>query len=158
MPTFKWNISEFKRVRKTELMVAVLEGIGRETVARCNTDLHAAQTRRKQPVKDGYTFHVTDAGTRARLHINPDTARGIAHEAVNHTILKSLPVGKLPTPPPDHQIPRELARSGGLGELLKTRAAKAEKKRESNRRSSQKAAEKRKRKAVFLQHVSKFTP
>lgn len=111
MARFKWNIDEFVRIRKSEGMISHLQDIGRETVARCNTDLHAAQARRKQPQADGYDHNVTTGGTRARLYIRPYTARAIAHEAVNHTILKSLPVGKLPSsPPPDHEVPRELAR------------------------------------------------
>lgn len=110
MATFKWNIEEFKRIRKSEGMIAHLEAIGRETVARCNADLHAAQARRKQPEADGYDDHVRIGGTRARLYINAFTARGMAHEAVNHAILKNLPIGRLPSAPPDHEVPRELAR------------------------------------------------
>jgi hypothetical protein len=87
-----------------------LEKLGEEVVARCNADLRAAQAKRKQPVEDGYDFHITH-GSRSRLNIFPTTARAIAHEAVNQTILKTMPMGaKGHTGAPDHEIPRELAR------------------------------------------------
>jgi hypothetical protein len=107
---FKWNIEEFKRIRTCEGMASQLEAIGEATTARSNEDLHAAQAARKQPVADGYDYTVVTTGDRARLFINATTARAMAHEAVNHTILKSLPVGKVPSPPPNHEVPRELAR------------------------------------------------
>lgn len=86
-----------------------LHKLGEETVARCNADLRAAQAKRGQPVEDGYDYHITH-GSRARLNVFPSTPRGIAHEAVNQTILKHMPMGTAKTGAPDHDIPRELAR------------------------------------------------
>lgn len=107
----KWNLDEFERVRKSPGMKAHLNDIGSVTVARCNADLHAAQSARKQPVADGYDHKVTEGSTRARLIISATTARALAHEAVNNAILKNLPIGSLPEiPAADHEIPRELAR------------------------------------------------
>jgi hypothetical protein len=143
---------EWERIRKSEGMVAYLEKVGTETVTRSNADLHAAQAARKQPVEDGYDHHITTEGSRARLYIEPTTARAIAHEAVNHTILKSLPMGTPPDATADHEIPRELQRSGGFSELLKKRKAeqqtKADKKEAALQRRRDKArqrAEERKR-------------
>jgi hypothetical protein len=61
-------------------------------------------------VEDGYDYHITH-GSRARLNVFPSTPRGMAHEAVNQTILKHMPMGTAKTGQgPDHDIPRELAR------------------------------------------------
>lgn len=112
----------WKEIRTSEGMVAYLEKLGVETVARCNTDLHAAQEARKQPVADGYDHNITTEGSRARLYIEPTTARAIAHEAVNHAILKSLPIGGPSELPADHEIPRELPK-GGFKALVDKRTA-----------------------------------
>jgi geranylgeranyl pyrophosphate synthase len=71
-------------------MVAYLEAKGEEWVAELNTELHAAQAKRKQPVEDGYDHHVTTGGTRARLYIVAETARAQAHEAKHSSILKLM--------------------------------------------------------------------
>lgn len=111
MARFEWNLEEFENIRKSEGMVTHLEGLGSETVTRCNAELHAAQARRKQPQEDGYEHRVSRTGDRARLYIVASTARGMAHEAVNNAILKNLPIGDKPDiPAPDHEVPRELAR------------------------------------------------
>jgi hypothetical protein len=44
--------AEWERIRQTPEMVAYLNKLGEETVTKCNEDLHAAQTARKQPVAD----------------------------------------------------------------------------------------------------------
>lgn len=141
---FPSDSPEWRRIRTSEGMVAYLEKMGAETVARCDTDLHAAQEARKQPVADGYAHVVTTGGTRARLYIEPTTARAIAHEAVNHTILKSLPIGGPAEAPADHEVPRELQR-GGFKDLLDKRKAeseaKAAKKAEGLAKRRAKAAE-----------------
>lgn len=88
-----------------------LENVGTETVAACNADLRAAQAKRGQPIEDGYDFHITH-GSRSRLNIFPTTPRAMAHEAVNQSILKNVPVGETRGTPrgPDRAVPRELAR------------------------------------------------
>jgi hypothetical protein len=104
------NNPEWRRIRNTPEMTAYLEHIGVETVSRSNSDLHAAQAKRRQPQEDGYDHHISH-GSRARLTIFPDTPRAMAHEAVNQTILKNLPVGEIKgARPPDHEVPAELAR------------------------------------------------
>lgn len=120
---FGRNNPEWARIRKTPAMEAELEERGRMWVARLNADLRASQARRKQPIEDGYTFNVTTEGTRARLYVWPFTARAIAHEAVNQSMLKLVPIGSIKrTKGPDHGVPRELARranaarSGGVAE------------------------------------------
>lgn len=113
MARFEWNVDEFERIRKSPGMIGHLNAIGRETVSRCNAELHAAQAKRKQPVEDGYDRTLSLIGDRARLIITPVTARAMAHEAVNHSILKNLPIGDVPAAPEaDHEVPRELGRRG----------------------------------------------
>jgi hypothetical protein len=105
---FGFNNPAWREMRNSPAVDEYLDRVGAETVAKCNADLHAAQTKRRQPVEDGYDFHITH-GTRARLNIFPDTPRAIAHEAVNQSILKNVTVGdKKAAHGPDHDIPREL--------------------------------------------------
>lgn len=104
---------EWKRIRTSPEMKAYLDAIGQETVARCNASLHAAQAARNQPQEDGYAADVVATGDRARLNINPTTARAKAHEAVHHDILKNLPIGGVPeSPAPDRSVAQELGRRG----------------------------------------------
>lgn len=107
---FGFDNPAWREMRNSPGVDDYLDRLGKETVARCNADLRAAQAKRGQPQEDGYDYHITH-GSRSRLNIFPDTPRAIAHEAVNQTILKTLPMGdKGATRPPDHEIPRELAR------------------------------------------------
>jgi hypothetical protein len=87
---YDWHLEEFVRVRKSPGMIAHLEGMGEEWVGLLNTELHAAQTARKQPVEDGYVHHITTGGSRARLYIVAKTARAQAHEAKHSSILKLM--------------------------------------------------------------------
>lgn len=107
---FGFNNPEWRRIRNSPQMDTYLARVGEEAISRCNADLHGAQAKRNQPVEDGYDYHITH-GTRARLNIFPDTARAMAHEAVNQSILKSVPVGTMKGDArgPDHEVPRELA-------------------------------------------------
>jgi hypothetical protein len=89
---FGFNNPAWREMRNSPAVDEYLDRVGAETVAKCNADLHAAQTKRRQPVEDGYDFHITH-GTRRRLNIFPDTPRAMAHEAVNQTILKNVTVG-----------------------------------------------------------------
>jgi hypothetical protein len=107
---FGSNNPAWREMRNSPGTDGYLDSLGAEVVARCNADLRAAQAKRKQPVEDGYDYHITH-GSRSRLNVFPNTARAIAHEAVNQTILKNMPIGaKGHTNAPDHEIPRELAR------------------------------------------------
>ncbi|OBJ52429.1 hypothetical protein [Mycobacterium asiaticum] len=106
---FGFDNPAWEEMRNSPGVDEYLERVGEQTVAACNADLAAAQAKRKQPVEEGYDFHITH-GTRSRLNIFPTTPRAMAHEAVNQSILKNVPVG---TPAgkvsgPDHDIPREL--------------------------------------------------
>lgn len=109
---FRWNIEEYRRVRNAPGLVAEFDRIGEITVDRSNAELHAAQAARKQPQEDGYTYDIHSGGDRARLIIAPTTARAQAHEAVNHAILKNLPIGTPPIPAPNREVPRELGERG----------------------------------------------
>ncbi|MFV8317118.1 hypothetical protein [Mycobacterium sp. 23] len=106
---FPSNSPVWREMRNSAGMDEHWEKVGQETVARCNADLHAAQAKRNQPAEDGYDFSISH-GTRARLHVFPTTARAMAHEAVNQTILKNLPVGAAAAKAgaPNHDVPREL--------------------------------------------------
>lgn len=107
---FGSNNPMWRAIRNAPGVDEHLNKVGEETVGRCNGDLRAAQANRNQPQEDGYDYHITH-GSRSRLNIFPSTARAIAHEAVNQTILKSVPVGDVKSRrAPDHDIPRELAR------------------------------------------------
>jgi hypothetical protein len=105
------NNPAWREMRNSPAMDEYLHRVGEETVSRCNADLHAAQTQRRQPAEDGYDYTITH-GSRARLNIFPDTPRAMAHEAVNQSILKNVTIGtvKGEARGPDHEIPRELAR------------------------------------------------
>ncbi|MGV0042021.1 hypothetical protein [Mycobacterium colombiense] len=108
---FGSNNPAWRQMRNSPQADDYLHQVGEETVARANADLRAAQAARRQPQEDGYDYTVTH-GSRSRLNIFPTTPRAMAHEAVNQTILKSIPIGvpKGGTRAPDHEIPRELAR------------------------------------------------
>jgi hypothetical protein len=86
----KWNLDEFERIRKAPLLEAKLVAMAEEWVARLNAELRAAQAKRKQPVEDGYTFHLSRKGNRSRVHIVAFTARAQAHEAKHQSILKLM--------------------------------------------------------------------
>lgn len=105
---FDRNSPAWRQIRNSAGVDEHLSQVGEETVSRCNGDLHAAQTKRHQPVEDGYDFHITH-GSRSRLNIFPSTPRAMAHEAVNQAILKNVTIGTIKAArPPDHDIPREL--------------------------------------------------
>lgn len=126
---FRWNMGEFRRIRKTPEMVAQLEKMGREWVERLNGELHDAQAARKQPVEDGYIADVTTSGTRARLFIVAETARAQVHDARHQSILKQMHIDAVP-----HNIDVDLPRV-----------------------YAERANETKQRKAVFLTHVRAFT-
>lgn len=90
MARFEWHDEEFGEIRRSPGMVAHLDGMGVQWVGRLNSELHAAQAARKQPVEDGYDHHITVGGTRARLYVVASTARAQAHEAKNGSILKLM--------------------------------------------------------------------
>lgn len=107
---FGFDNPEWREMRNSPQTDEYLHRVGEETVARCNADLRAAQAKRGQPQEDGYDYTITH-GSRSRLNVFPSTPRAIAHEAVNQTILKVIPIGgPKGTRAPDHDIPRELAR------------------------------------------------
>lgn len=105
------NNPEWRRIRTSPGIEAELETRGKTWTERLNTELHAAQAKRKQPIEDGYSHDVTTGGSRDRLYVWPFTARAIAHEAVNQSMLKLVPIGSIKrNKGPDHAVPRELAR------------------------------------------------
>jgi hypothetical protein len=106
---FGSNNPAWREMRNSPGVDAYLHGVGEETISRCNADLRAAQAKRGQPQEDGYDFTITH-GSRSRLTVFPNTPRAMAHEAVNQSIIKNVPIGAPKTGTPDHEIPRELAR------------------------------------------------
>lgn len=92
-----WNMDEFTRIRKAPALVAKLHAMGEEWTGDLNEELHAAQARRKQPVEDGYTYHINTGGTRARMYIVAATARAQAHERKHSSILKAMRTSGLDT-------------------------------------------------------------
>lgn len=113
---FGYNNPEWKRIRTTSETKAELEARGQQWVDRLNAGLRAAQGARKQPLEDGYMYDVTEEGSRYRLYVWPFTARAIAHEAVNQSMLKLVPIGDIKkNKGPDHSVPKELARRANEG-------------------------------------------
>lgn len=113
---FGYDNPEWVRIRKAAGLKAELEARGQGWVDRLNAELRAAQAARKQPVEDGYKFEITTEGSRLRLYVWPFTARAIAHEAVNQSMLKLVPIGSIKrTKGPDHSVPKELARRSNEG-------------------------------------------
>lgn len=85
-----WRESEFTRIRKSEVLETQFHEMGFDWAERLNAELHGAQTARKQPESDGYDYHVRNEGTRVRLYVVASTARGQAHEAKHHSMLKLM--------------------------------------------------------------------
>lgn len=121
----------FSDIRKSPGMVAYLEKLGSDWESRLNTELKAAQTKRKQPVEDGYEHHITVTGDRARLYMVAATARAQAHEASHSSILKLMETS-------GHTVDRtgKDFKNPTKGWIINDRKAQA---------------------AVFLQHVRAFT-
>lgn len=112
---FGFNNPEWKRIRTTPETKAELEARGKQWTSRLNAELRAAQAKRKQPIEDGYMYEVTTEGSRYRLYVWPFTARAIAHEAVNQSMLKLVPIGSIKRVTKasglsGRAVPRELAR------------------------------------------------
>ena len=84
------NIPGFIEMRKDSALVEMFRARGETWVARLNTELHAAQKARKQPVADGYKYYVHTEGSRARLYVLAFTARAQAHERKHSSILKLM--------------------------------------------------------------------
>jgi hypothetical protein len=84
------NNSTFREVRKSARLVSILRVRGETWCNRLNAELHKAQTARRQPVADGYTYYVHTEGSRARLYIVAFTARAQAHEKKHSSILKLM--------------------------------------------------------------------
>jgi hypothetical protein len=84
------NNPGFVEMRKDAKLVSMFRVRGETWCARLNAELHAAQTARKQPVADGYTFYVHTEGTRVRLYVVAFTARAQAHEKKHSSILKLM--------------------------------------------------------------------
>lgn len=127
MAEFKWNMSEYRRIRNSPGWVEYIEKMGSEWEKRLNTELHAAQTARKQPVEDGYTHFITSTASATRLHVGAVTARGQVHEDRHSSILKLM---NQPAHVQAEDWPRVYA---------------------------ERANDNKKRNAVFLSHVRAFT-
>jgi hypothetical protein len=105
------NNPEWERIRKSLGLYHELDTRGKGWTERLNAELRAAQAKRNQPIEDGYDYNITAEGSRLRLYVWPFTARAIAHEAVNQSMLKMVPIGSIKaTKGPDHEVPKELAR------------------------------------------------
>lgn len=84
------NNDEFDRLRKVQPLANMFSARGKSWTDRLNTELKAAQAKRKQPVEDGYTFHISSHGSRLRLYVMTYTARAFAHERKHSSILKLM--------------------------------------------------------------------
>lgn len=84
------NNPGFIEMRKDPKLVSILRVRGETWVSRLNTELHAAQKARRQPIADGYAFYVHTEGSRARLYVVATTARAQAHERKHSSILKLM--------------------------------------------------------------------
>jgi hypothetical protein len=118
--TVKLNNDEFERIRKAARLESIFRVRGETWTARLNTELHAAQTKRKQPVEDGYTFHIRTTGSRLRLYIVAFTARAQAHERAHSSILRLMETTKYDVK----------TRAGTVKKTARKAAAKPRKKRE----------------------------
>lgn len=88
--TVQLHNEEFVKLRKDPKLESIFRVRGETWVSRLNSELHAAQAARRQPVKDGYTYYVHDGGSRLRLYVVAFTARAQAHEKKHSTILKLM--------------------------------------------------------------------
>ena len=88
------NDDGFVEIRKAARLESILRMRGETWCSRLNTELHAAQAKRKQPIADGYTYHIHSGGTRLRLYIVAFTARAQAHERKHSSILKLMETTK----------------------------------------------------------------
>lgn len=88
--TVQLNNEEFVKLRKDPAIEGLLHERGEDWVARLNAELHEAQIKRKQPVEDGYTYHIGKEGDRLRLYVIAATARAQAHERKHSSILKLM--------------------------------------------------------------------
>ena len=113
------NDATFREVRKSARLESILRVRGETWVSRLNTELHAAQTKRKQPVEDGYTFYIHSGGSRLRLYIVAFTARAQAHERKHSSILKLMETTKY-----DVKTRTALVRKAGAKKAAATRKAK----------------------------------
>jgi len=84
------NNPGFVEMRKDPKLVSILRVRGETWVSRLNSELHAAQSARRQKVEDGYAYYVHTTGTRARLYVVATTARAQAHERKHSSILKLM--------------------------------------------------------------------
>lgn len=114
-----WNLDEFERVRKDPAIEALFHERGKEWVGKLNAELHAAQMKRKQPVEDGYVYHIHDRGTRTRMYIVAATARAQAHEKAHSSILKLMETTKY-----DVKLRKVLNRRAAARKAAATRRAR----------------------------------
>ena len=79
------NNAEFVELRKQPALEAIFVAMGEEWVGRLNTELHAAQKARGQPIADGYKYshhsrrkpypHVHSCVHRPRRRAREETLR-----------------------------------------------------------------------------------
>jgi hypothetical protein len=106
-------------VRKSEGMVAHLEGLGSVTVAVATQSCTPLRRVVSSPRRTATSTASAKRVQSQAVH-RASTARGMAHEAVNNAILKNLPIGDKPDiPAPDHELPRELGYRGNAGKGFK---------------------------------------
>jgi hypothetical protein len=107
---FHKNTPAWSEMLHAEGLKSDLHSRGQDWTERLNAELHEAQARRNQPVEDGYDYTVTTGGTRDRLYVRAYTARAMAHEAANQSLLKlMMPGGPKNVHPVDPNLPSELA-------------------------------------------------
>jgi geranylgeranyl pyrophosphate synthase len=130
--TVKLNNAEFERIRKAAKLESILRVRGETWCARLNTELHAAQAKRKQPVEDGYTFYIHGGGSRLRLYIVAFTARAQAHERAHSSILKLMETTKYDVKTRATLIKQATRKAGAKKAAITRRRRRAEAELERN--------------------------
>lgn len=139
----KWNMPEFQRIRNSEGITRQLHARGQDWVKRLNAELHQEQAQDNEPEEDGYTYQITH-GSRSRLYVYPYTARAMAHEARDQSMLKNLSMGEIVHEGVvDPNLPAELAKRVRRHKAIQKRRAKKWLKAEALHRAANLSPEER---------------
>lgn len=88
--TVQLHNEEFEEMRHDPAIEKLFAQRGDTWTYRLNSELARAQAKRKQPVEEGYTYHISHFGSRIRMYVLTYTARAMAHERKHSSILKLM--------------------------------------------------------------------